>query len=334
MSNLRKTAITETRIYDNPKSPATSPYDLALPLTVTDAVIDSATGKPLTEILTEIGEGSHIPGVDLAALHAAEIAAVPYNGNIWAWIQARIKAGNYKGINVGDSIQFTAGGNVIIAEVAGIETYRRTSYPEVPRHIDFISRDLWPTIQQWNRANYNNGLTANANPWIVSNLYAWLNGLAMNVPSGTGANPATVAVDYTTTGLFPQLPAELRAVIVQKSVGYPTRYSSGVLLTDDNSWNYGNIGNLWIPSEVEVFGSVVFGTPGFSMAGYVQYPIFASNMFKRIKGVGNGGPRDDWWLSVPHSGSSSGVASVGTLGAAEWSGASGARCVPVCFRIA
>ena len=273
------------------------------------------------------------PGVNLATLHAFEIAAPPYNGDIWAWIQARIRAGNYTGIGIGDWIQFEAGGNTIVAEVAGIDTYRGSVSPEVPRHIDFISRDLWPNRRQWNLVRYNNTPAGSIPPWRVCDLYAWLNGLQMSVPNGTGADPATIAVDYRTTGLFPQLPAALRNVIVEKVVVAPLRRAAGILLTDCNTFFQANIGNLWVPSEVEVYGRVVWGTPVLSGMGFVQYPIFASNMIKRIKGAGHGGARSVWWLCIPASGSYSAVAIVTGGGLPERTPANGHRYFPVCFRI-
>ena len=51
MGIFRKAFTGEQRVYDNPKSPATSPYDVFLPHTVTDAVFDAETGETLTQIL-------------------------------------------------------------------------------------------------------------------------------------------------------------------------------------------------------------------------------------------------------------------------------------------
>ena len=54
-------------------------------------------------------------GVNLAEKHSAEIQA-DYAGNVWKWVQARIKAGNFSGIHVNDYIPFTLkAGTVAIA---------------------------------------------------------------------------------------------------------------------------------------------------------------------------------------------------------------------------
>jgi len=278
------------------------------------------------------------PGVDLTVKFADEIAAAPFSGNVWAWVQARIQAGNYAGFLVGDFIPFTIGAHTIIAEIAGINTYTRYGDVEVPNHIDFISRDLFPDMRQFNRANYNNGTTVSPSPWLASDLFAWLNGLQMSVPNATTANPALVAADYRTTGLLPQLPAALRAVIVQKRLLLPTRFTAGSLLIDDNSWAWNDAGLLWIPSEMEVAGANMWGsltplTPGHNVGGFVQYPIFANSM-KRVKGAGDGGARATWWLLTAGGGNSTGFAIVHSHGASSANSATTAHRVPVCFRIA
>lgn len=278
-------------------------------------------------------------GVDLTVKFADEVAAPPHNGNKWAWIQARIRAGNYEGFLVGDFIPFTIGAHTILAEIAGINTYTRYGDAEVPNHIDFISRDCFPDTRQFNRANYNNGTTVSSSPWLASDLFAWLNGLQQQVPNGTAANPPLVTADYRTTGLFPQLPAALRAVIVQKRLLLPTRFTAGALLLDDINWWWVNAGLLWIPSEVEVYGTNIGGggaqppQHGRATGGFVQYPIFAQNM-KRVKGAGNGGARAHWWLLSAGGGASSTFAFVSGDGTASNTSASPAIRVPVCFRIA
>lgn len=273
-------------------------------------------------------------GMDLTVRFSNEINSTPYNGDVWAWIQARIQAANFVGIYVGDYIPFIVDSNNMNAEIAGIDTYYNYGNPAVGHHIDFISRDLWPTEHVFNKANYNNGTSVSPSPWLASDLYAYLNSLSMNVPNSATANPALVAVDYTTTGVYDKLPNSMKAVIKEKHVRMPLRYTSGSLLTNDNSETWGDIGKLWIPSEVEVYGMIQWGSrvPQASM-GFVQYPIFANNM-KRIKGQNNGGSSASWWLSSSSGDGSAHITRVGNDGAAIHSVApsSGMR-VPVCFRI-
>ena len=129
------------------------------------------------------------------------------------------------------------------------------------------------------------------------------------------------------------LHAALRNVIVEKRVNISHRHSEGILLTDCTHRGWTNIGNLWAPSEVEVYGSVVFGTPRYSMTRFVQYPIFASNLIKQIKIIGQGGNIAAWWLCVPLSGSFT-HATVVASSHAEGNPATTTHGFPVCFRIA
>lgn len=275
------------------------------------------------------------PGIDLTVKYAAEIAAEPYNSDAWAWIKARIQAADYTGLHIGDYIPFVAGGNVIKAEIGGIDTYYNYGDTAVPHHIDFISRDCWPEAHVFNKVNYNNGTSVSPSPWLASDLYAWLNSLAMQVPNATTADPAMVAVDYSATGVYDKLPAELKAVIVQKRALLPSRYTAGSLLTDDNSWAWADMGKLWIPSEIEVYGCEHWGSKnGYSSGGFQQYPIFATNM-KRVKGAGDGGTRAYWWLLSARGGSSAYFARVYYTGDGGSYIASYATIrAPLCFRIA
>lgn len=274
-------------------------------------------------------------GVDLTAKFAAEIAAAPYSGDPWAWIKARIQAADWQGILVGDYIPFKSSNNYNIkAEIAGIDTYYRYGDTEIGHHIDFISRDCWPETHVFNKVNYNNGTSWSGYPWLASDLYAWMNSLSMQVPNAATANPALVAVDYTATGVYDKFPAALKAVITPKRVLLSQRYTAGSLLTSDNNWGWRDAGNLWIPSEIEVYGCEHWGSKnGYSSGGFQQYPIFANNM-KRIKGAGDGGGRAPWWLSSPDGGSSSAFAHVsgGGDGGSATASNTGVR-VPVDFRI-
>jgi hypothetical protein len=271
-------------------------------------------------------------GADLSQKFAVEITAY---ATVWDWIKDRIQTANYADIHVGDYIPFVAGGNNIKAEIAGIDTYYRYGTADVGHHIDFISRDVWPAEHVWNKANFNNGTTVSPHPFLASDIHAWLNSLQMNVPNAATADPALVAVDYRTTGVLDKLPAALTALIIPKNILLPIRYSAGALLTDDNSWAWVNLGKLWLPSEIEVYGCEHFGSKnGLSSGGFQQYPIFAQNM-KRVKGYGDGGGRVSWWLLSVSGGTSAPCAFVGGYGNGDSGAATSAGiCAPLCFRIA
>lgn len=284
-------------------------------------------------------------GQDLTVKWASEIAASPYNGDAWAWIRARIRAGNFLGIHTKDYIPFKTANNVSLkAEIAGINTYTNYGDTAVGKHIDFICRELWPTLHVINKVNYNNGvpaftpeggteIAAQEYPWLACDLYHFINSLSGYVPNEAKLNPAMVAVDYTADGIYYYLPEALKAVIVEKRMLLPKRFSASGLLNDDNGWGWTNIGKLWLPTEWEVYGGPVWGTKGgYGIGGSaVQYPIFAHNM-TRLKY--RSGSRGIWWLLSSYSGNSTAWCTVSIYGNAYDSDASNTNfAAPVCFRV-
>ena len=100
-------------------------------------------------------------GRDLTTVFALEIAKY---SDAWAWIKARIKAHNFAGIHVADYIPITMNGQTVKMQVAGIDTYYRTTDQQLSHHIDFISKDCFNQTVKWNEANNNNGTAANNSP--------------------------------------------------------------------------------------------------------------------------------------------------------------------------
>lgn len=245
-------------------------------------------------------------GVNLETKFAAEIAGY---SDVWAWVKARAQAGNFIGLHVGDYVQFTVGADTVQAQIAGMDTYYKTGDSELGHHIDFISRDCLTATYKWNTTNINNGNGTNAAPWMVSALKASLDGLVTSLPAG------------------------LQSVVVTKLAMIETRYTSGSTLTDSTLWDWNNMGKLWVPSEFEVFGTIVWGTRGYSQNGGVQYPIFGNSWKNRIKGLGHNGERTSWWLSSVCGGNSTTCCRVSYNGSPSYYNASGALRVPLCFRI-
>lgn len=247
------------------------------------------------------------PGRDLTTVFALEIANY---SDAWAWIKARIKAHNFTGIHVADYIPITMNGETVKMQVAGIDSYYRTTDQQLSHHIDFISKDCFSQTVQWNTTNNNNGDSTSPYPYMVSNLHTFL-----------------------TTTLYNYLPAAVKAVISNKRMLMEQRYSASGALTDSTSWGWQDLGLLWVPTEYEVFGSVIWGTKGWSEGQGLQYPIFANSFLNRVKGAGNGGGRCGWWLASVGSGYSTGCVGVGNNGDSGYWAASYELHVPVCFRI-
>lgn len=245
-------------------------------------------------------------GRDLTAVFADEIANYT---DAWDWIHTRIKAGNYTGIYVGDYIPVTVKNERVEMQVAGIDVYTHTTDQDLGHHIDFISRDCFSETVQWNTTNNNNGNATDGSPYMVSNLHTWLATLSSHLPQA------------------------VKNHIVTKRSLMEIRYSASGALTDSTTWEWKDIGLLWVPHEYEVFGSVVWATKGYGQGQAMQYPIFANSYLNRIKGAGHGGSRCHWWLASVRSGYSTLACGVRHDGTAHHWDASSAYRVPVCFRI-
>lgn len=243
---------------------------------------------------------------------------VPYGKELdesWAALQARVKAGDFSGIHIGDHKTITlTTGETVVMEVAGIDQYYKCGDQEIGHHIDFISRDCLAGGKPFNDTNTNNGTEAEPNPWRASKLFQTLN-----------------------VGVYDTLPDELKAAIIQKRALLETRYSAAGELTEASGWAWNDMGKLWIPTEVEVFGAAHWSQPGYGTGGggcNLQYPIFAGGAKHIIKGDGNGGSRCSWWEASARRGYATHVCSVGYYGSADTAAAShaGVR-APLCFRI-
>ena len=203
--------------------------------------------KSESQILAEIADRTY-QGTDLTVKFASEIANY---SDEWAWIKARVTAGNYSGIHVGDYIPITcSNGYVLNAQIAGINTY--TGYGDQPigNHIDFICKELWNNPHVMNKVNYNNGNANSPNPFLASDLNYWLNSMSGTVPNSETDPSVTTEVDYTAGGVLYYLPDKLKNQIITKRILLPSRYTAGQVLTNDNSWGWQSTGKLWIPSEV------------------------------------------------------------------------------------
>lgn len=230
----------------------------------------------------------------------------------WAQLKTKCTNADFDDLRVGDYKTITlTGGEVVKMQIAGIDTYYKTTDQQLGHHIDWISIDCLADYVQWNTTNNNNGNATSPHPWLVSNVYTYLNNT-----------------------IYPKLPADVKAVIKNKRSLLESRYSASGALTDSTSWAWQDMGSLWLPHEYEVFGSVVWGTKGYSQGQAVQYPLFANSYMHRIKGKGNGQGRCTWWLSTVRSGNSTACCYIYSSGHAAYYSASYASIgVPVCFRI-
>lgn len=292
-------------------------------------VTGDAIGQLKGDLDSKIQFGDPYDGVDLTVKHSSEITDY---ASPWAWIKARIAAGNFSQLHVGDYIPFTTtNGRTFQAQIAGINTYKGYGDSEVGNHIDFITRELWPDTFQMNPVNFNNGTSRDKQvPWLASNGYLFVNSLAGQVPNSTTKPLEMTDVDYTSGGIYFYLPDDLKAVIIEKRIYAQTRFSDSGVLTNDNGAAWVNMGKLWLPDEYEVMGARLMTSTGWFCGGYVHYPIFAHSM-NRVKRVN--GKRLLWWLSSASGGSATYYVYATSGGNVHVTNTTFAARAPLCFRV-
>lgn len=244
--------------------------------------------------------------------------AVPYGKELtesWADLQVRIQAGDFTDIYIGDykTVELTTGETVIM-EVAGIDQYYKCGDTAIGHHVDFISRDALKGAKVFNATNTNNGTEAEPNPWRASALFTEMN-----------------------TTVYNTLPTELQGCIIEKRAYIESRYSASAPetgLTESTAGAWNNMGKLWLPTEVEVFGCTHWSQPGYGSMFFRQYPIFIGGSLHIIKGDGNGGSRCHWWEASAHASSATHFCHAHHTGTATNAVASLTSIrAPLCFRI-
>lgn len=248
-------------------------------------------------------------GVDLEIKFADEIAEA---GNVYTWLENRKNAGNFEGIHIGDYFHTsilagTVAGYSIPAQnflcrIVGINTYKNCGDTPIGDMFYIISDQVIDTPIKWNPADNNNGTSNRNNPWLASAIYAVLNGVN-NYDNTSGYNKVVHGANASGKGILQLLPKDLQNVIKQKRGLLDKRYSASGLLTGGTNWAWEDMGKLWLPNEIEVYGcgirSNLCQTAGFWFpeAGLsIQFPWFANNCGHRIKKRSDGA-RCGWWLS-------------------------------------
>ena len=183
-------------------------------------------------------------------------------------------------------------------------------------HIAFVSRDLLPVLLKMRKANSAWTDTVTDNPWLGSALYKTFNDPDRGILALMAATSIGPYIYAGRNGKGMRFLGENKAA----GAGTTTR------------WEWYDRGNLWVPSEREVWGADVFSehTNGAGLA--LQMPVFAGSMRHIIKGLGNNGSRYNWWCLSSAAGNSTSFCRVNTSGnphdasaANAWVGA------PVCF---
>ena len=239
------------------------------------------------------------PGQSLATLLAGEISG---SATIYDALHKRVQAANFSGMRVGDYIDvpLVSASNVAAQQsvrflLAHCDPYYQCGDSAKGHHIAFIASApvaVAKTVTgvandsylMWNTANTNQGTADVKNPYLNSNLKAWEKLFEACLPEG------------------------LTKYLLTQRVLLEERYSASDALSDSNSWSWHDIGKVWSPSEMEVYGCPVWGTKGYSVGFDCQFDLFRDTAH-RLNGI-----RRHWWLRSVMGGSSSDVCCVNSDG--------------------
>ena len=109
-------------------------------------------------------------------------------------------------------------------------------------------------------------------------------------------------LEYELGTILPTFPVAWQNVMQPHRALLETRYSASGNLNASTNWAWKDLGKIWSPSETEVYGQCVWGTPGWSIGYDCQFDIFHDTA-DRIKTSGGG--RVYWWLRSAHGSSAS-----------------------------
>ena len=242
------------------------------------------------------------PCQSLAALLAGEVSG---STTIYDALHKRVQAANFSGMRVGDYIDVPlvsasaiTGQQSVHFLLAHFDPYYQCGDSAKGHHIAFIASApvvVAKTVTgvandsylMWNTANTNQGTADVKNPYLNSNLKAWEKLFEACLPEG------------------------LTKYLLTQRVLLEERYSTSGALSDSNSWSWQDIGKVWSPSEMEVYGCPVWGTKGYSVGFDCQFDLFRDTAH-RLNGT-----RYAWWLRSVLGGSSSTVCCVDNGGYAR-----------------
>lgn len=238
-------------------------------------------------------------GRSLASVFANEIGST----DIYTWLRNRARNANFAGLRIGDYIDVpvSEGANVpaqtVRYRIGAIDQYYQCGDTAKGHHIVMVpkapvtvkgDKASNTSYLQWRETNDNNGTAEDKHPYLCSKLHDW-----------------------EINDFLPALPSTLQSAILAQRVLLEERYSSSGKLTEASGWSWADLGKIWSPSEMEVYGCPVWGSKGYSVGFDSQFPIFTDTA-SRIAGG-----RVNWWLRSVVGGSSSGACIVSGRGIAS-----------------
>ena len=238
-------------------------------------------------------------GRSLASVFANEIGST----DIYTWLRNRARNANFAGLRIGDYIDVpvSEGANVPAQTVryciGAIDQYYQCGDTAKGHHIVMVpkapvtvkgDKASNTSYLQWRETNDNNGTSEEKHPYLCSKLHDW-----------------------EINDFLPALPSTLQSAILAQRVLLEERYSSSGKLTEASGWSWADLGKIWSPSEMEVYGCPVWGSKGYSVGFDSQFPIYTDTASRIVGG------RVYWWLRSVMGGSSSDACLVSSTGTAS-----------------
>lgn len=242
--------------------------------------------------VVQVSEQNAYPNGTYAGVSIAEKFANEIRSNhIATWLQSRVKAANFSGLNIMDYVDIVIDGVTVRYRIAAIDPYYNTGSPNNGHHIVFVPDTTWAMKDsdgdynkggfiQWNTEQTNNGNSESANPYVVSNLYKWENEVHLK-----------------------RFSTEWQNAMVTLRKPLEARYNASTKLERSTSviWSY--LGKVFSLSETEVFGQVIHGTKAYSCSTDCHFPIFNRSSFRARKG-------SSYWLRTVVDGISTQISTV------------------------
>jgi hypothetical protein len=225
--------------------------------------------------------------------------------NVWDFLADCADRGNYSLLRINDYVPYAVGGNTYNWHIGAFDYDKGCLDQEVTKGSLFMVPDkAFPDTVQWNTSNDNNGTSTQAHPYLASNIYSYLQNT-----------------------LLPTFPAAMTNVMRDRRALLESRYNASSKLTDSTTWAWQNIGKIWLLSEMEVYGCMVWGSR-YASGVETQLEIFKDprNRIRRTPA----GSRTTWWLRCVSAVSSTDACYVNVNGIANSNNTSytGVRCVP------
>lgn len=257
-------------------------------------------------------------GVSIADKFANEIGST----HIATWLQSRVKAGNFSGLNIMDYVDIDCDGINMRYRIAAIDPYFGGGDQQKGHNIVMVPDRVWTLTAEkdgdyaintsyvyWNEELNNNGTSTDKHPYTASNLHKW-----------------------EIEKMLPRFPQEWQDAMLSNRVLLEERYSSSSKLNDSTDWSWADLGKIWSLSETELFGQCVWGTNGYSVGTDCRLPIF-ENCRGRL-GRSGSVIRADFWLRTVKSGSPNNVCNFSSRGYVSYVGSNNTTMRPLpCFMI-